>query len=217
MGIKLKKKKNEPIKRGIWQANKEIVIEFYRIIFFIFESMDEIMNEKCFRRRRRNFSKQASEILNEYFYSNLSNPYPSEEEKEALARRCSITMNQVPIDDPPQIKQRRRRWKKLSSFGFFHSLARQLSFSLTIPTLFYLSKLESQSLWVDLIRMPGVDLIPQTLPFLFAGFLHTQSIPAYLHFSLHLILPSYEFYFIAQFSVSFLISQIVAVLFFDTL
>ncbi|MPC37199.1 Homeobox protein extradenticle [Portunus trituberculatus] len=39
------------------------------------------------RRRRRNFSKQASEILNEYFYSNLSNPYPSEEEKEALARR----------------------------------------------------------------------------------------------------------------------------------
>ncbi|KAK4313477.1 hypothetical protein Pmani_015171 [Petrolisthes manimaculis] len=47
------------------------------------------------RRRRRNFSKQASEILNEYFYSNLSNPYPSEEEKEALARRCGITINQV--------------------------------------------------------------------------------------------------------------------------
>lgn len=47
------------------------------------------------RRRRRNFSKQASEILNEYFYSNLSNPYPSEEEKEALARRCGITVNQV--------------------------------------------------------------------------------------------------------------------------
>lgn len=48
-----------------------------------------------YRRRRRNFSKQASEILNEYFYSNLSNPYPSEEEKEALARRCGITINQV--------------------------------------------------------------------------------------------------------------------------
>lgn len=47
------------------------------------------------RRRRRNFSKQASEILNEYFYSNLSNPYPSEEEKEGLARRCGITVNQV--------------------------------------------------------------------------------------------------------------------------
>lgn len=57
------------------------------------------MNGQIYRRRRRNFSKQASEILNEYFYSNLSNPYPSEEEKEALARRCSITVNQVPSSD----------------------------------------------------------------------------------------------------------------------
>ncbi|KAL3103158.1 hypothetical protein niasHS_002344 [Heterodera schachtii] len=31
------------------------------------------------RRKRRNFSKQATEVLNEYFYSHLSNPYPSEE------------------------------------------------------------------------------------------------------------------------------------------
>lgn len=56
-----------------------------------------------FRRRRRNFSKQASEILNEYFYSNLSNPYPSEEEKEALARRCGITVNQVLIAEHPPL------------------------------------------------------------------------------------------------------------------
>ena len=48
-----------------------------------------------FRRKRRNFSKQASEILNEYFYSHLSNPYPSEEAKEELARKCSITVSQV--------------------------------------------------------------------------------------------------------------------------
>nr|WNK12361.1 Exd [Folsomia candida] len=47
------------------------------------------------RRKRRNFSKQASEILNEYFYSHLSNPYPSEEAKEDLARKCSITVSQV--------------------------------------------------------------------------------------------------------------------------
>jgi len=52
----------------------------------------------CFcRRKRRNFSKQASEILNEYFYSHLSNPYPSEEAKEELARKCSITVSQVRI------------------------------------------------------------------------------------------------------------------------
>ncbi|ESN95245.1 hypothetical protein HELRODRAFT_185992 [Helobdella robusta] len=47
------------------------------------------------RRKRRNFSKQATEMLNEYFYSHLSNPYPSEEAKEELARKCGITVSQV--------------------------------------------------------------------------------------------------------------------------
>ncbi len=47
------------------------------------------------RRKRRNFSKKSSEVLNEYFYSNLSNPYPSEEIKEELAKQCGITVSQV--------------------------------------------------------------------------------------------------------------------------
>lgn len=47
------------------------------------------------RRKRRNFSKTATEVLNEYFYSHLANPYPSEEAKEELARKCNITMAQV--------------------------------------------------------------------------------------------------------------------------
>lgn len=47
------------------------------------------------RRKRRNFSKQSSEVLNEYFYSHLSNPYPSEEAKEELARKCGISVSQV--------------------------------------------------------------------------------------------------------------------------
>lgn len=66
--------------------------------------MISVMLFNCFffylficRRKRRNFSKQASEILNEYFYSHLSNPYPSEEAKEELARKCSITVSQVGI------------------------------------------------------------------------------------------------------------------------
>nr|XP_055054099.1 pre-B-cell leukemia transcription factor 3 isoform X1 [Misgurnus anguillicaudatus] len=46
------------------------------------------------RRKRRNFSKHATEILNEYFYSHLSNPYPSEEAKEELAKKCAITVSQ---------------------------------------------------------------------------------------------------------------------------
>lgn len=47
------------------------------------------------RRKRRNFSKQATEVLNEYFYSHLSNPYPSEEAKEELAVKCGISVAQV--------------------------------------------------------------------------------------------------------------------------
>lgn len=34
-------------------------------------------------------------MLNEYFYSHLSNPYPSEEAKEELAKKCGITVSQV--------------------------------------------------------------------------------------------------------------------------
>lgn len=34
-------------------------------------------------------------MLNEYFYSHLSNPYPSEEVKQELARKGGITVSQV--------------------------------------------------------------------------------------------------------------------------
>nr|XP_058919384.1 pre-B-cell leukemia transcription factor 4 [Kogia breviceps] len=47
------------------------------------------------RRRRQNFSKQATEVLNEYFYSHLSNPYPSEEGKAEPARKGGVTVSQV--------------------------------------------------------------------------------------------------------------------------
>lgn len=40
-------------------------------------------------------------MLNEYFYANLSNPYPTEEVKEELARKCNITVSQVrPLHHP---------------------------------------------------------------------------------------------------------------------
>ena len=52
------------------------------------------MTNLC-RRKRRNFSKTATEVLNEYFYSHLSNPYPSEEVKEELAKKCAISVPQV--------------------------------------------------------------------------------------------------------------------------
>ena len=66
------------------------------IIDLILITKDLFKHPYCvIRRKRRNFSKQASEILNEYFYSHLSNPYPSEEAKEELARKCGITVSQV--------------------------------------------------------------------------------------------------------------------------
>merc|ERR1739844_262087 len=47
------------------------------------------------RRKRKNFGKKASELLHEYFYTNLANPYPSDEVKEELARKAGITVSQV--------------------------------------------------------------------------------------------------------------------------
>ena len=47
------------------------------------------------RRKRRNFDKTTQKVLNEYFYSHLSNPYPSEQVKEELARKCGVTISQV--------------------------------------------------------------------------------------------------------------------------
>ncbi|XP_041068387.1 pre-B-cell leukemia transcription factor 2-like isoform X1 [Carcharodon carcharias] len=65
------------------------------------------------RRKRRNFSKQATEILNEYFYSHLSNPYPSEEAKEELAKKCGITVSQVSVSQVSNwFGNKRIRYKK---------------------------------------------------------------------------------------------------------
>lgn len=49
------------------------------------------------RRKRQNFGKQATQVLNEYFYSHVSNPYPSEETKEELARKGGIAVSQVTV------------------------------------------------------------------------------------------------------------------------
>ena len=56
-----------------------------------------ILRTKCFdaRRKRRNFSKKSSEVLNEFFYENLAHPYPSEEKKQELSKKCGITVSQV--------------------------------------------------------------------------------------------------------------------------
>lgn len=87
----------------LWVTSNFFIFFHFFHYYYYFFSMSYIIKEMHwwllisfdFRRKRRNFSKQATEILNEYFYSHLSNPYPSEEAKEELARKCSITVAQV--------------------------------------------------------------------------------------------------------------------------
>ena len=47
------------------------------------------------RRDRRTFSPKAKKILNAYYFGNGDNRYPCADEKEALAKRCGITVVQV--------------------------------------------------------------------------------------------------------------------------
>ena len=87
-------------------------------------NMSQVMMRSvcCCRRRRRNFTKQASEVLNEYFYAHLSNPYPSEEAKEEMARQCGITVQQVKPghhkDSPSHHPEFKHSFKKSKTFIF---------------------------------------------------------------------------------------------------
>lgn len=63
---------------------RQLLMEIHQLAFF----MQSVL-------ALHNFSQTATEVLNEYFYSHLSNPYPSEEAKEELARKCGITVSQV--------------------------------------------------------------------------------------------------------------------------
>ncbi|KAI1732324.1 homeobox domain-containing protein [Ditylenchus destructor] len=73
-------------KRIFWENELKIVV------------CNELMLFKSFinsRRKRRNFTREATAILNEYFESHMSEPYPDERTKVELARKCGITLTQV--------------------------------------------------------------------------------------------------------------------------
>ena len=54
----------------------------------------EIKDEKS---AQSDSSKKSTDILNEYFYSILDHPYPSEEAKEELARKSNLSILQVKL------------------------------------------------------------------------------------------------------------------------
>ncbi|CAL2034730.1 unnamed protein product [Caenorhabditis brenneri] len=47
------------------------------------------------RRKRKNFSQKATQILNAFFEAHITHPYPTEEEKHMLAMQCEISVSQV--------------------------------------------------------------------------------------------------------------------------
>jgi len=47
------------------------------------------------KRKRRSLSKKATEVLNNWFFDHIKDPYPSDEEKTLLASQCFLTLNQI--------------------------------------------------------------------------------------------------------------------------
>jgi hypothetical protein len=47
------------------------------------------------KKKRRQLSKQATEILNNWFYEHINDPYPTDEEKNILASKCLLSINQI--------------------------------------------------------------------------------------------------------------------------
>lgn len=47
------------------------------------------------KKRRRSLSKRATDLLNQWFFDHINDPYPSDEEKSMLAAQCVLSMSQV--------------------------------------------------------------------------------------------------------------------------
>ncbi|GMT07056.1 hypothetical protein PENTCL1PPCAC_29230 [Pristionchus entomophagus] len=56
-----------------------------------------LINNKCLdaRRRRRNFTKETTDVLTRWFHDNIEHPYPTDAEKNELAIECNITVQQI--------------------------------------------------------------------------------------------------------------------------
>ncbi|GMT35457.1 hypothetical protein PFISCL1PPCAC_26754, partial [Pristionchus fissidentatus] len=56
-----------------------------------------LINNKCLdaRRRRRNFTKDTTDILTAWFNEHIDHPYPTDDEKNELAYHCKISVQQI--------------------------------------------------------------------------------------------------------------------------
>ena len=93
--------RNQPAKQW-WSCAANFLIKakddfcvIHLLVIMIGHNLWEISSKSLLRRDRRTFPKIASQILNGYYYGNQDNRYPCHDEKEALAKRCGISVAQV--------------------------------------------------------------------------------------------------------------------------
>nr|CAG4716845.1 unnamed protein product [Naegleria fowleri] len=58
---------------------------------------DRLHDEKSSKngKKRKGYSKEITKVLNDWFFANLQNPYPSEEEKKEMVNQTTLTLLQI--------------------------------------------------------------------------------------------------------------------------
>ncbi|KAJ4352092.1 homeodomain super [Didymosphaeria variabile] len=62
---------------------------------YTFQSALGVDQNSFNRKRRGNLPKEATAILKKWFQDHRDSPYPTEDEKMDLCRKCGLTLNQV--------------------------------------------------------------------------------------------------------------------------
>ncbi|CAJ0583323.1 unnamed protein product, partial [Mesorhabditis spiculigera] len=119
-----------------------------------------ILSNSCLdaRRKRRNFSKEAIAILQDFFVTHANHPYPTDEEKADLAKKCNITVQQV----SNWFGNRRIRQKKVMPAQMKH-YANMLQVPYVIGQQGGVPKIEATFLQ---LQQPSSSQLPGLQPFL---------------------------------------------------
>ncbi|CAJ0955223.1 unnamed protein product, partial [Mesorhabditis belari] len=126
-----------------------------------------VLSNSCLdaRRKRRNFSKEATAVLQEFFNTHADHPYPTDEEKAELAKKCNITVQQV----SNWFGNRRIRQKKLPQFRQYVTM---------LPAHQYLSDVPTTSSLHPLTG--GIEIDSHLMPTTHLPSLNDQTYPSYL-------------------------------------
>ncbi|CAJ0935205.1 unnamed protein product, partial [Mesorhabditis belari] len=126
-----------------------------------------VLSNSCLdaRRKRRNFSKEATAVLQEFFNTHADHPYPTDEEKAELAKKCNITVQQV----SNWFGNRRIRQKKLPQFRQYVTMLPAHQYLSDVPTTSSLHPLSG-----------GIEIDSHLMPTTHLPSLNDQTYPSYL-------------------------------------